>query len=42
MSDEGVHFDRALDLKLKKECQERWEKNGSRDEWRKKFGKSFI
>lgn len=42
MSDEGVHFNRELDLKLKRECQEKWERNGSRDEWRKKFGKSYI
>jgi hypothetical protein len=42
MSDEGVHFNRELDLRLKKECQEKWERNGSRDEWFRKFGKSFI
>ena len=38
----GVHFKRELDLKLKKECQSIWERSHSRDEWFRKFGKSFI
>lgn len=42
MSDEGVHFDRELDLKLKRECQEIWERNHTRDEWYRKFGKSYL
>lgn len=42
MSDEGVHFDHELDLKLKRECQEIWERSHTRDEWYRKFGKSYL
>ena len=39
----GVHFDKALDTKLKVQCQEAWENiNGSREDFIKKFGKSYI
>lgn len=42
MSDEGVHFNRELDLSIKRECQERWERNGTREEFIKTFGKSYL
>ena len=43
MSDDGVHFNKALDTKLKQECQEKWEAEyGDRDKFRKIFGKSWI
>ena len=42
MSNEGVHFNRELDLKLKAECQLRWERNGSREEFMKIFGRSWV
>ena len=43
MSNEGVHFDRELDLKLKKYCQSRWEeKYGVRAEFIQTFGKSYL
>lgn len=39
----GVHFDRDLDLKLKRECQEAWEHiRGSREEFIETFGRSYI
>lgn len=43
MSNEGVHFNRELDLQIKKKCQERWEQeNGSRAEFIKVFGRSWA
>lgn len=39
MADYGIHFDRALDLKFKRRCQEYWlEHYGTRDEFIKVFG----
>ena len=44
MSRYGVHNgNRELDLRLKKECQERWEtKNGTREDFIKRYGKSYL
>lgn len=43
MSSEGVHFNRHLDLKLKKMAQEYYESHyGTREEFRKEFGKSYL
>lgn len=43
MSSEGVHFNRQLDLKLKRMAQKYFEENcGSRDDFRREFGKSFL
>lgn len=40
---DGVHFNREMDLKLKQLCQERWEeKNGSREEFIRLFGKNYL
>ena len=38
----GVHFNRDLDLKLKRECQEKYEETHSREEFRKLIGKSYL
>lgn len=38
----GVHNDRVLDLKLKRECQEVFEKTHTREEFRKLFNKSYL
>ena len=38
----GVHFNRNLDLMLKKMCQSRFEETHSREEFRSIFGKSFL
>lgn len=38
----GVHFNKSLDLKLKKECQEQFEKTHSREEFRRLIGKSYL
>lgn len=43
MSDEGVHFNRELDLAIKIMAQNHYEKHiGSREEFRKEFGKSWL
>ena len=39
----GVHFNKDLDLRIKQECQERWErKNGTREQFIQTFGKSYL
>ena len=43
MSDEGVHFNKPLDLSLKAMAQKHFEKNhGSRADFIKEFGKSWL
>lgn len=42
MSSEGVHFDKELDIELKQKCQKEFEKNGTREEFRRIFGKSYL
>ena len=43
LSNQGVHFNRELDLKIKRLCQERWEElNGTREDFRRIFGKSWL
>lgn len=44
LSNHGIHFDKALDLRIKRECQRRWmEANGkTEDEFRALFGQSYI
>ena len=38
----GVHFNRDLDLRLKRACQERIEENHTRDQFRQIIGKSYL
>ena len=43
MSGVGVHFNRELDLRLKRECQQKWEEiNGDREQFIRTFGKSYL
>lgn len=44
LSDAGVHFDKKLDLRLKKDCQLRWmERNRKTEEqFIKMFGRSYL
>lgn len=42
MSNKGVHSDRELDLRLKKECQQAFEKKHSRDEFMRIFGRNWL
>lgn len=41
-ADYGVHFNHDLDLRLKRECQERFEEGHSREEFRRLIGKSYL
>lgn len=42
-SNEGVHFNRKLDLRLMMDAQRDFESNiGTREDFRRIFGKSFI
>ena len=43
LSSAGVHFNRELDLKIKRECQKKWEETyGDRDAFIRRFGKSYL
>ena len=42
MSDNGVHFDREFDLRLKRECQKRFEEVYPDLDFREIFGKSYL
>lgn len=38
----AVHFNRAMNLRLKKECQTKYEEEHTRDEFIKLIGKSYL
>ena len=43
LSDEGVHFNRELDLKLKRLAQQKFEETyGDRTKFIQEFGKSYL
>ena len=43
MSNEGVHFNKPLDIKLKTMAQEYYESHiGTREDFRREFGKSYL
>ena len=42
MSDEGIHYNKALDLRVKQMAQEVFEQTHTRDEFREIFGKSYL
>lgn len=42
LSNEGVHFDRELDLRIKQDCQRLFEKTHSREEFMSIIGKNYI
>lgn len=41
-ADYGVHFNRDLDLRLKRECQEKYEETHSRAEFVRLIGKNYL
>lgn len=42
MSSKGVHFNRELDLQLKRDCQRKYEETHSREDFIKLIGKSYL
>lgn len=42
MSNYGVHFNRELDLKLKRECQTKFEETHSREEFIRLVGRNYL
>ena len=42
MSDYGVHFDKAFDLRLKQECQRKYEETHSREEFIALIGRNYL
>lgn len=41
-SNDGVHFNRELDLYLKRECQKKYEETHSREEFIALIGKNYL
>ena len=43
MSNDGVHFNKELDSKIKRQCQKEWEKRyGSREQFIEIFGRNYL
>lgn len=44
MSNQGVHFDKTLDLRLKQMCQSAWEQKTGKStrEFIRLFGKNYL
>ena len=42
MSEHGVHFDRELDLRIKRECQEAFEAKHGHEKFMEIFGKNYL
>lgn len=42
LSNEGVHFNKNLDTKLKQFCQEKWEEKRTREEFMRVFGRNYL
>ena len=42
LSNYGVHFNRDLDMRLKRECQERFEELYSHEKFMELFGRNYI
>lgn len=42
MSDKAVHFNKALDLRLKMEAQQKFEETHTHDEWMREIGKNYL
>lgn len=42
MSNGGVHFNRYLDLKLKRECQAKYEETHTREEFMQLIGRNYL
>ena len=41
-SSEGVHYNKALDLKLKQEAQKQWERTRTREEFIQLIGRNYL
>lgn len=39
---DGAHFNRALDLRLKRDCQAKYEESHTREAFRALIGKSYL
>ena len=44
MSDAGVHFNKELDLKLKRLCEQNWlaVRNKTEEDFIKEYGKNYL
>ena len=42
MSDEGIHFDKEFDLKVKKMCQAKFEETHTREEFMALIGRNYL
>ena len=41
-SEFGVHFNKALDLKLRRDCQKKFEETHTRDEFMRLIGRNYL
>lgn len=41
-SNQGVHYNKQLDIRLKEECQRAFEKENSRQEFMRIFGRNYL
>lgn len=42
LSDQGIHFNKDIDLEVKKEAQRLYEKNHTREEFMELIGKNYL
>lgn len=42
MSNKGIHSDKEFDLKLKRECQAKFEETHTREEFMKLIGRNYL
>ena len=42
LSDFGIHFDKDLDLEVKKECQRKFEETHTREEFMELIGRNYL
>ena len=42
MSDYGIHFNKDIDMEVKRECQRKYEKTHSREEFMELIGRNYL
>lgn len=42
MSDYGIHFNKEIDMEVKRECQRRYEENHTREDFMEKIGRNYL
>lgn len=42
LSNQGIHFNKELDLKVRRECQAKYEETHTRDDWMSIIGRNYL